>query len=35
VPGLLDGMASVKRLVQKWLREGRAERAKLRAGGRA
>ena len=35
VPGLLDGMASVKRLVQKWLREGRAERPKLRAGGRA
>ena len=35
VPGLLDGMASVKRLVQKWLREGRADRAKLRAGGRA
>src|SRR6185312_6265697 len=35
VPGLLDGVASVKRLVQKWLREGRADRAKLRAGGRA
>jgi predicted glycosyltransferase len=25
IPGLLDGMASVNRLVQKWLAEGRAE----------
>ena len=33
VPGLLDGMASVNRLAQKWLREGRAEPPRLRAGG--
>jgi predicted glycosyltransferase len=26
IPGLLDGMASVNRLVQKWLAEGRTER---------
>ena len=32
VPGLLDGMASVNRLTQKWLREGRAEPPRLRAG---
>ena len=31
IPGLLDGMASVNRLVQKWLTEGRAERLDLRA----
>ncbi len=31
IPGLLDGMASVNRLVQKWLAEGRAERLGLRA----
>ena len=34
VPGLLDGMANVNRLVQKWLREGRAEGPRFRAGGR-
>jgi predicted glycosyltransferase len=31
IPGLLDGMASVNRLVQKWLTESRAERLDLRA----
>ena len=31
IPGLLDGMPSVNRLVQKWLRESRAERPRLRA----
>jgi predicted glycosyltransferase len=31
IPGLLDGMASVNRLVQKWLAESRAERLDLRA----
>jgi len=31
IPGLLDGMASVNHLVQKWLGEGRAERLDLRA----
>jgi hypothetical protein len=35
IPGLLDGMASVNRLAQKWLRESGAERPRLRAGGRA
>jgi predicted glycosyltransferase len=32
IPGLLDGMASVNRLVQRWLRESRPERTRLRAG---
>jgi predicted glycosyltransferase len=32
IPGLLDGMASVNRLVQRWLRDSRAERTRLRAG---
>jgi predicted glycosyltransferase len=31
VPGLLDGMASVNRLTQKWLGQGRAERLRVRA----
>jgi predicted glycosyltransferase len=31
IPGLLDGMASVNRLVQKWLAEGRTERLDRRA----
>ncbi|MGC2412294.1 MAG: glycosyltransferase [Stellaceae bacterium] len=31
VPGLLDGMASVNRLTQKWLSQGRAERLRVRA----
>ena len=31
IPGLLDGMASVNRLAQKWLAEGRAERFDLRS----
>ncbi len=31
IPGLLDGMASVNRLVQKWLNQGRAERMRVRA----
>jgi predicted glycosyltransferase len=35
IPGLLDGMPSVNRLAQKWLRESGAERPRLRAGGRA
>ena len=34
IPGLLDGMASVNRLVQRRLRESRAEPPRLRAGGR-
>jgi predicted glycosyltransferase len=34
IPGLLDGMASVNRLVQKWLAEGRAERLAGRLAGR-
>jgi len=33
IPGLLDGMASVNRLAQRWLRESRDERPRLRAGG--
>ena len=33
VPGLLDGMASVNRLVRKWLDQGRAGRRPLRAHG--
>jgi len=33
IPGLLDGMASVNRLAQRWLRESRAERPRLRSGG--
>jgi len=33
IPGLLDGMASVNRLVQRRLRESRIERLRLRAGG--
>ena len=33
IPGLLDGMASVNRLTQKWLAQGRAERLQLRARG--
>lgn len=32
IPGLLDGMASVNRLAQKWLAHGRPERFPLRAG---
>jgi len=32
IPGLLDGMASVNRLTQKWLAYGRPERFPLRAG---
>ena len=32
IPGLLDGMASVNRLTQKWLGYGRPERFPLRAG---
>jgi predicted glycosyltransferase len=32
IPGLLDGMASVNRLAQKWLAYGRPERFPLRAG---
>ena len=32
IPGLLDGMGSVNRLVQRWLRESRPERPRLRAG---
>jgi predicted glycosyltransferase len=35
IPGLLDGMASVNRLVQKWLAEGRAERLAGRLDRRA
>ena len=35
IPGLLDGMASVNRLVQRWLRESRSEPPRLRAGGSA
>src|SRR5713226_6783583 len=31
IPGLLDGMASVNRLAQKWLSQGRAERMRVRA----
>jgi predicted glycosyltransferase len=31
IPGLLDGMASVNRLAQKWLSQGRAERLRVRA----
>ncbi len=31
IPGLLDGMASVNRLVQKWLAQGRTERLDRRA----
>ncbi len=31
IPGLLDGMASVSRLTQKWLSQGRAERLRVRA----
>jgi predicted glycosyltransferase len=31
IPGLLDGMASVNRLAQKWLGQGRAERLRVRA----
>jgi len=31
IPGLLDGMASVNRLAQKWLNQGRAERMRVRA----
>ena len=31
IPGLLDGMASVNRLAQKWLGQGRAERMRVRA----
>ncbi len=31
IPGLLDGMASVNRLAQKWLGYGRAERLRLQA----
>jgi predicted glycosyltransferase len=32
VPGLLDGLASVNRLAQKWLRRGRARSAKIAFG---
>jgi predicted glycosyltransferase len=35
IPGLLDGMASVNRLTQKWLAFGRTERVHLRARGNA
>ena len=35
IPGLLDGMASVNRLVQKWLAEGRTERLDRRARRKA
>jgi predicted glycosyltransferase len=35
IPGLLDGMASVNRLTQKWLALGHGERLRLRAGGNA
>ena len=31
IPGLLDGMANVNRLTQKWLGQGRAERLRVRA----
>ena len=31
IPGLLDGMASVNRLAQKWLGQGRGERLRVRA----
>ena len=35
IPGLLDGMASVNRLAQKWLAEGRPERLDRQARRKA